>query len=232
MGQTVDWFHAHSSNSNLRLTHLPCAITGFELMTSLVLYRGLQRAAALFADVVTPAQKQRWLGQAEGIRDNLHRLWSDGDGAYFAGSKDCRQINVWANGLAYWLSAPEKQRRIWWRTWRRRRLPSRFPRTRREGARRASWRVSGLRWLRATLRCFVWNGRNIVPGCPLEATPKPPRGHVVANGLGPTSHPHATLMRPSCDPQATLMRPSGHPQTTLRLPSGRWMRLALRRLGR
>ena len=92
--------------------HDPCAITGFELMSSLVLYRGLQRAAALFADVVPPEQEQRWLAQAEGIRDNLHRLWSEDEGAYLAGSKDCRQVNVWANGLAYWLSAPEKQRRI------------------------------------------------------------------------------------------------------------------------
>src|ERR1035437_2580013 len=25
---------------------------------------------------------------------------------------------------------------------------------------------SGLRWLRATLRCFRWNGRNSVLGCP------------------------------------------------------------------
>ena len=92
--------------------HDPCAITGFELMSSLVLYRGLQRAAALFADVVEPVQQQRWLSQADGIRNNLHRLWSEEDGAYFAGSKDCRQINVWANGLAYWVSALEKQRRI------------------------------------------------------------------------------------------------------------------------
>ena len=35
---------------------------------------------------------------------------------------------------------------------------------------------SGLRWLRATLRCFRWNGRNSVPGCPRgqpEATLRP-----------------------------------------------------------
>ena len=35
---------------------------------------------------------------------------------------------------------------------------------------------SGLRWLRATLRCLRWNGRNSVPGCPRghpEATLKP-----------------------------------------------------------
>jgi hypothetical protein len=92
--------------------HDPCAITGFELMSSLVLYRGLQRAAAFFADAVPPALAQRWLTQANGIRTNLHRLWSEEEGAYFAGSKDCRQVNVWANGLAYWLSAPEQQRRI------------------------------------------------------------------------------------------------------------------------
>lgn len=92
--------------------HDACAITGFELMSSLALYRGLQRAAVLFADVVTPEQKQRWLAQAQGIQDNLYRLWSEKDGAYLAGSKDCRQVSVWANGLAYWLSPPEKQSRI------------------------------------------------------------------------------------------------------------------------
>jgi len=92
--------------------HDPCAITGFELMSSVILYRGLQRAAALFSDVIEPSRKQSWLAQADGIRRNLYRLWSEEDGAYFAGSTDCRQVSVWGNGLAYWLSAPEKQRRI------------------------------------------------------------------------------------------------------------------------
>jgi hypothetical protein len=92
--------------------HDPCAITGMELMSSLVLYRGFQRAAALFADDITPDQKKRWLAQAQGIQDNLHRLWSEEDGAYFAGSVDCRQVNVWGNGLAYWLSDAEKKQRI------------------------------------------------------------------------------------------------------------------------
>lgn len=92
--------------------HDPCAITGFELASSLVLYRGLQRADAFFADVVPQDQRERWRTQAEGIEDNLDRLWSEQDGAYFAGSKDCRQVDVWFNGLAYWLSSPEKQHRI------------------------------------------------------------------------------------------------------------------------
>jgi hypothetical protein len=92
--------------------HDPCAITGFELASSLALYRGLQRAAAFFSDVVAPDQKECWLAQAAGIQRNLDRLWSEEDGAYFAGSKDCRQIDVWLNGLAYWLATEAKQVRI------------------------------------------------------------------------------------------------------------------------
>ncbi len=92
--------------------HDPCAITGFELMSSLVLYRGLQRAAALFPDVTRPERTRKWISLAEGIRANLFRLWSEEEGAYLAGSKDCREVNVWANGLAYWLSDPAKQERI------------------------------------------------------------------------------------------------------------------------
>lgn len=92
--------------------HDPCAITGFELASSIVLYRGLQRAAAFFGDVGPQEQTQRWSKQAQGIQDNLYRLWSEKDGAYYSGSKDCRQIDVWLNGLAYWMSDSEKQNRI------------------------------------------------------------------------------------------------------------------------
>jgi hypothetical protein len=92
--------------------HDPCAITGFELMSSLVLHRGLQRAAALFEDVTGKEKSGRWAAQADAIKGNLHRLWSEEDGAYLAGSKDCRQVNVWANGLAYWLSDAGKKKRI------------------------------------------------------------------------------------------------------------------------
>jgi len=97
--------------------HDPCAITGFELMSSLALYRGLQRAAALFAGEREPEVIQRWTRQADAIRANLHRLWDEQAGAYLAGSRDCRQVNVWGNGLAYWLSDATKQRRIvaWFR---------------------------------------------------------------------------------------------------------------------
>jgi hypothetical protein len=97
--------------------HDPCAITGFELMSSLVLYRGLQRAAVLFADAAPADTIRRWSGLARAIRDNLHRLWSPEEGAYLAGSKDCRQVNVWANGLAYGIASPEQKNSIvaWYR---------------------------------------------------------------------------------------------------------------------
>jgi hypothetical protein len=97
--------------------HDPCAITGFELMSSLVLFRGLQRAARLFAHAAPPGVLRHWEGLAASIRENLSRLWSEKDGAYLAGSKDCRQVNAWANGLAYWLAGPAEKPRIvdWYR---------------------------------------------------------------------------------------------------------------------
>ncbi len=92
--------------------HDPCAITGWELMSSVVLHRGLQRAARLFDGYAAPAVIQRWRRLAEGIRSNLGLLYDEQAGAYWAGSVDCKQIDVWGNGLAYWLSDDARRRRI------------------------------------------------------------------------------------------------------------------------
>jgi len=92
--------------------HDMAAITGFELMSSLALYRGLQRAASLFDGVIGAEVVRRWNGLADKIKANLHRLYDDEQGAFRAGSVDCRQVNVWGNGLAYWLVDKQKQKRI------------------------------------------------------------------------------------------------------------------------
>ncbi len=92
--------------------HDPEAITGFELMSSLVLHFGLMRAARIFKGHVQESVIERWDQLSEGILDNLYRLFDKIQGAFFAGSKDCRQINVWANGLAYWMVKPDVQRTI------------------------------------------------------------------------------------------------------------------------
>jgi hypothetical protein len=92
--------------------HDPEAITGFELMSSLVLHFGLKRAALFFKDYIEESEIIRWNRLSEGISNNLYRLFDKEQGAFFAGSKDCRQINVWANGLAYWLVKPDVQKTI------------------------------------------------------------------------------------------------------------------------
>jgi hypothetical protein len=94
------------------------AITGMELMSSLMLYKGFLRAADLFADTAEPAIVQQWRAKAQAIRDNLHRLYDENIGGYVAGSVDCRQFSVWGNGLAYWLSS-EGQKRIIAATWKK-----------------------------------------------------------------------------------------------------------------
>ena len=92
--------------------HDPCAITGFELMSSVVLSRGLERAATIFADVYEQSSIDTWRRRSRRIVDNLDMLFDEDYGAFLAGSYDCRQVDVWANGLAYGLVGEEKQRRI------------------------------------------------------------------------------------------------------------------------
>jgi hypothetical protein len=92
--------------------HDPEAITGFELMSSLVLHFGLRRAARLFKGHIEDSDIVRWTRLSEGIFNNLYRLFDKDQGAFLAGSKDCRQINVWANGLAYWMVNPDIQKTI------------------------------------------------------------------------------------------------------------------------
>jgi hypothetical protein len=80
------------------------AITGWDLMTSLIHYRGFQRAAGLLKEVVEPEMIIRFQTQAQQIAANLHRLYDAKIGGFVSGSRDCHQFSVWGNGLAYWLA--------------------------------------------------------------------------------------------------------------------------------
>jgi hypothetical protein len=92
--------------------HDPEAITGFELMSSLILYFGFKRATRFFQGFISEEEIKKWERLQKGITRNLWRLFDEEKGAYLAGSKDCRQINVWANGLAYWITTPDIQKSI------------------------------------------------------------------------------------------------------------------------
>jgi hypothetical protein len=87
-------------------------LTGQELMTSLVTYRGLQRAARLFAKEIELPVRDQWLRQAEGIRNNLHRLYDEKVGGFIGATNWGRQFSVWGNGLAYWLADQEQKQAI------------------------------------------------------------------------------------------------------------------------
>lgn len=88
------------------------AITGFVLISSMDLYFGLKRAIRLFAGHVKESWITYWKQIAQRVPDNLYRLYDKRQGAFFAGSKDCRQVDVWGNGLAYWMVAPDIQKGI------------------------------------------------------------------------------------------------------------------------
>jgi len=85
-------------------------IAGWELMTSIVVMRGLERASWLFEPESPAEVRQHWLLLAKGVRLNLHRLYNPEIGGYMEGSRIGRQFGVWSNGLAYFL-APEGVKR-------------------------------------------------------------------------------------------------------------------------
>lgn len=87
-------------------------ISGFELMASLVLYRGLQRAVVLFQDQLDTSTLARWKQMAEEIPANLYRLYDPAIGGYMEGSRQCHQFSVWGNGLAYSLAPDDAKQRI------------------------------------------------------------------------------------------------------------------------
>lgn len=87
-------------------------IAGWELMTSIVVMRGLERATRLFERELPSEIRQHWLLLAKGIRLNLHRLYSPKIGGYMEGSRIGRQFGVWSNGLAHFLAPEDAKRSI------------------------------------------------------------------------------------------------------------------------
>lgn len=87
-------------------------ISGHELMSSLMLYRGFQRAAVLFADVVDQNTLATWRHRAEAIRVNIDRCYDEDQGGFVGGTRLGRQFSVWANGLIFPLASAGQQAAI------------------------------------------------------------------------------------------------------------------------
>ena len=86
-------------------------LTGLVLMTSLVIKRGLERAAALFENELPAETIVGWRKKAKGIGENLHRLFDANAGGFVGATKAGRGFDVWGNGLA-WPLATAEQRQV------------------------------------------------------------------------------------------------------------------------
>ena len=85
--------------------------TGLVLMASLVIKRGLERAAALFEKDLPAETIADWKTKAGRIGENLHRLFDAGAGGFVGATKVGRGLDVWGNGLA-WPLATAAQREV------------------------------------------------------------------------------------------------------------------------
>lgn len=86
-------------------------LTGLLLMTSLVMKRGLERAAALFEKELPTHTVEDWRRKAKGIGENLNRLFDEKVGGFVGATKVGRGFDVWGNGLA-WPLANAEQRQV------------------------------------------------------------------------------------------------------------------------
>ena len=88
-------------------------ITGLELMSSLMLYRGiLQRAVALFQGVADPGTLAHGRGCLPASRPTCIGCTMTASAAMWAGPWKGRQFSVWANGVAYSLAPPNVRAKI------------------------------------------------------------------------------------------------------------------------
>lgn len=87
-------------------------LTGLVLLTSLVIKRGYERAAALFADDLPAPVIEDWKKRAAGISSNLHRLFDPKAGGFLGATVAGRAFDVWGNGLAWPLASPGQKAAI------------------------------------------------------------------------------------------------------------------------
>ena len=87
-------------------------LTEHVLITSLVIKRGLERAADLFAEDLPAETIQLWRGQAAAIGASLGRLFVAKTGGFIGATGSGRAFDVWGNGLAYHLATDEQQKTI------------------------------------------------------------------------------------------------------------------------
>jgi len=87
-------------------------LTGLVLLTSLVVKRGYERAAALFEKDLPPTVVADWKNRAEAIASNLHRLFDAKAGGFVGATLAGRAFDVWGNGLAWPIATAEQKKVI------------------------------------------------------------------------------------------------------------------------
>lgn len=87
------------------------AITGRHLFCSLLKLEAWEIVARLASDLGRATEAAAAMGEAQRVRANLHLLWSDEHRLFFAGSRDCRQADVWGSAYACVINAVDADRR-------------------------------------------------------------------------------------------------------------------------
>ena len=80
--------------------------TGELFFESLLYWTACQRLAKLHRSFGDRKKASAYKARAELIEKNIKRIFDEKSGAFWAASKDCRQIDIWGNAYALYLKFP------------------------------------------------------------------------------------------------------------------------------
>jgi hypothetical protein len=85
--------------------------TGELFFESLLYWTACRRMAEWHQKIGDAEMGKAYRQRAELIKRNLGTLWDEKSGAFFAATKDCRQLDIWGNAYVIWLDFPLGQKR-------------------------------------------------------------------------------------------------------------------------
>jgi len=120
LDKTMDWVPRSVSglvSNNPAKPHSPYGFTdtigktGELFFESLLYWTACKRMATRHSDAGNSVRAKEYRMRADLIERNIDVLWDEKAGAFFAATRDCRQIDVWGNAYAIWLDFPLSDRR-------------------------------------------------------------------------------------------------------------------------
>lgn len=80
--------------------------TGYLFMESLLYWQACKAMETLYNKVENIEKRDKFVQQSQKIEQSVSTLWNPSDGAFYAASIDCKQIDIWGNIYGLYINFP------------------------------------------------------------------------------------------------------------------------------